>query len=320
MKSIVLIVPYFGEWPFWFSAFLKSCKKNSSIDWLFLTDCDTHVSKPDNVVFIQSTLEDIRHLAETKMDISIALTTPRKLCDLRPAYGHIFQEYISKYHYWGFCDVDVIWGDIRKFITEDILNKYDIISSRKENISGHFTILKNDPYVNRMYESFSNYKSNLQMERLMRMDEELFSDYLKHTGTKTFKVYWPKILLNQERGIDSHQEYYLDKWLWKDGKMLEIKDGEPVNEVMYLHFINWKRTMRHSEISYKDKIDEFYVSYNKIHYEKHSELHHFINEINNFFNGFRVIEKRRIRKYKLKSFKKRVVIKLNTIINGSNRK
>lgn len=37
----------------------------------------------------------------------------------------MFQEYIKDYDFWGHCDADLIFGDIRKFVTDDILNKYD---------------------------------------------------------------------------------------------------------------------------------------------------------------------------------------------------
>lgn len=38
MKSIIIIVPYFGEFPNYFQLFLNSCKYNESINWVIITD------------------------------------------------------------------------------------------------------------------------------------------------------------------------------------------------------------------------------------------------------------------------------------------
>ena len=49
MKSIILIVPYFGKWPVWFEAHLISISRNREVDWLFITDCEIPVNYPQNV-------------------------------------------------------------------------------------------------------------------------------------------------------------------------------------------------------------------------------------------------------------------------------
>ncbi|MGD8310611.1 MAG: hypothetical protein PVG98_14335, partial [Chromatiales bacterium] len=40
MKNIVIFSTYFGEWPTWLPAFLLSCEKNDSIQWVCFTDCE----------------------------------------------------------------------------------------------------------------------------------------------------------------------------------------------------------------------------------------------------------------------------------------
>src|SRR5690606_20776352 len=131
-----------------------------------------------------------------------------------------------------------------------MLHEYDIISSRKEAISGHFTLFRNNDAVNGLFKTVPGYQDLFEQKPFMWFDEHVLTNHLQSLtlqNNNSFKIYWDKILLNQERGIDSHQEYYLDRWRWQDGKMLNTKTGE---EVMYLHFINWKRTMRASEIKY----------------------------------------------------------------------
>lgn len=301
MKHILLIVPYIGVWPFWFEAYLISIAKNPTINWLFITDCNIPIEYPPNITFVQTTQKEFNEKIDSFFELKIPLT-PRKICDLRPAFGDLFSDYIKDYDFWGFCDMDIIWGDIRSFVTKNDLDHYDIISSRKNNTSGHFTVFRNDIKTNTLYKELPNFRNKLVMPKLQRMDEVSLTDYLwkklADASGCDLKVKWDVILCNQERGIDSHQEYHLDKWLWKDGKMLELKNGQPINEVMYLHFINWKRTMRYSEINYTDQPKEFYISYNGMHYMAHSGFAKAMNGVKNLFVGYEV------RMYRKKFFKK----------------
>lgn len=62
----------------------------------------------------------------------VAIPNSYKLCDFKPTYGLIFSEYIAKYDFWGMGDIDVIYGNIRDFITEDVLNNNDIITVKHD--------------------------------------------------------------------------------------------------------------------------------------------------------------------------------------------
>ncbi|MAM28746.1 MAG: hypothetical protein CMC13_06955 [Flavobacteriaceae bacterium] len=311
MKSIVLIVPYLGKWPLWFDAHLVSIARNPTINWLFITDCKIPDHYPENVRFIHTTSEALNFKINECLNIQVPLS-PRKLCDIRPAYGKVFQEYILDYDFWGFCDVDIIWGNIRKFLTKEMLLENDIISSRKNTLSGHFTVLRNSLEVNSLYMSIPNYLEMLSIEPLMRIDEEAFTLHLKNLETQSkFKIWWEAYLMNNVDG-KAHQEYYLDKWLWKEGKMLELKDGPPIDEVMYLHFINWKRTMKYCEVNYKDNPKQFYISYSGIHYKTHSVFIKMCNRVKNLFDGYSVQQNIRIKKLKFRSLIKRIKRKIRS--------
>ncbi|WP_298368886.1 DUF6625 family protein [uncultured Lutibacter sp.] len=306
MKSILLIIPYFGKWPVWFDAYLVSISKNPTINWLCPTDCELPKGYPKNLKFLPTSLFELNRKVNTIVEAKVPLT-PRKLCDIKPAYGDIFKNEIKDYDFWGICDMDIIWGDIRKFITTDILSQYDIISSRKEAISGHFNLFKNSEKINVLYKNITNYKLMFEKQKLVVFDEQVLTNYLKQEKD-SFNIYWPSILCNKERGRDSHQEYYLDKWQWQNGKMIDVTTSK---ELMYLHFINWKRTMKTCEVKYIDNPTQFYFSFNGIHYKQHSKIAHYFNSFKNIFNGYWVREKRRIRRLKFKSLKKRVKRKLN---------
>ncbi|SRX55346.1 DUF6625 family protein [Aequorivita sp. CIP111184] len=307
MKSILLIVPYFGKWPLWFDAFLLSVAANPTINWLCPTDCEIPKSQPANITFLSTTISQLNQHINNVVEAEVPLN-PRKFCDLKPAYAEIFAKQVVGYDFWGFCDMDIVWGDVRKFITEDILSEHDIISSRKENISGHFNLFRNTPQLNSLYKRLPNYRVLYGVPEFKWTDEVILSNFIKTDPAFKalgIKVYWSKILCNQENGRDSHQEYYLDKWLWKDGKMLQLKNGEPIDEVMYLHFINWKRTMKYSVVKYEDSPNQFYISFNGMHYKPHMAFEIILNRYKNLYNGYYVRESQRKGKTRIKKFFKK---------------
>ena len=88
-QSIVIIIDYLGEWPEWFSLFLESCKTNSTINWLFHTDCKHEQFKIDNVSFKTITKENYIQKFNKKLNINLTLSDNYKLCDLKPMFGFI---------------------------------------------------------------------------------------------------------------------------------------------------------------------------------------------------------------------------------------
>ena len=150
MKSIIVIIPYFGSLPNYFNLWLSSCRYNSTIDWLLMTDNEVSIcsSFPANVRVQTITWEQMREKVQRIFDFRIALDTPYKLCDFKPAYGEIFREDVLGYDFWAYGDMDVIYGDIRKFITDELLSKYDRCLA-----CGHLSLIRNVEAVNTIYKN-----------------------------------------------------------------------------------------------------------------------------------------------------------------------
>lgn len=146
MKKIALIIPYYGKFPNYFQLFLNSCKCNPTIDWLLFTDIEDTYDYPHNVHLIKKSFYEIRALFQSKFDFPIVLETPYKLCDYRPAYGYLFDQYLDNYNFWGYCDIDLLFGDLRTFLPDSELEKYDKIGHL-----GHLSIYRNEPNINTLF-------------------------------------------------------------------------------------------------------------------------------------------------------------------------
>ncbi len=146
--KICLVVPYYGVFPNYFSLFLKSCGSNTDYHWLIVSDNKDPYSYPSNVQYLELTWDALRTLVQSKFDFPIALDKPYKLCDFKPAYGVIFSEFLTGYDFWGYCDMDLLFGDISKFISPEMLHQYD-----KIGIMGHLSLYRNTDEINYLFKS-----------------------------------------------------------------------------------------------------------------------------------------------------------------------
>jgi hypothetical protein len=109
-------------------------------------------------------------MVQSKFDFPIVLDRPYKICDYRPAFAYILPDYIKGYDFWGWGDLDVVYGDIRHFVTDEVLSRYKMFSGY-----GHFTLYKNDEYTNTFFmkevDGYVSYKDAFTQHRSMYFDE-----------------------------------------------------------------------------------------------------------------------------------------------------
>ncbi len=120
MRKIGLVVPYFGKLPGNFQIWLNSCKYNGSVNWLLFTDDKTPYDYPENITVHYLEFNELLAKFQNHFDFPISLESSYKLTDYKVAYGEIFKEFLKGFDFWGYCDIDLIFGNIRKFITVSI--------------------------------------------------------------------------------------------------------------------------------------------------------------------------------------------------------
>jgi hypothetical protein len=251
IKKILFLIPYFGHWPTWFPFYLESCRWNPTIDWLFFTDCDPIPNPPENVRFVSFKYSDYQQLICDRLNINFNIDHPYKLCDIRPAYGYLHQEYLSGYDYFGFGDIDVIYGDIRSIYTESVLS-HNTISTVADRVSGHLFLIKNEERWINAFRRIHHWPSLMTDPTFQTIDEYWFSRVLRgyrQTPPALRKIWglWDPHKRNhlfQERHSTPLAEWpwidgsynYPDQWYWYQGKLTNEYGGE----FLYLHFMNWK--------------------------------------------------------------------------------
>ncbi len=244
MKSIIIVGCYFGQKRKDYKTWLKSCEYNKTVDWIIFSDSDWG-QLPKNVKVIYKTFEEIKKEIQSKFNFKITLNTPYKLCDYKPAYGYIFEEYTSKYDFWGYCDFDMIFGDLRHFLTEDVLEKYDKILKL-----GHLSLYKNCGKDNQLFmkevSKGADYKEVFTTNEIKVFDEKdgINDIYIKHNK----KIYYEDIFIDLSKfskeiiitkNQSTKENFPYQTVLFDHGKLFYyyIKNGEPKErEIIYVHF------------------------------------------------------------------------------------
>lgn len=157
MNRFVLIMPYYGRLPLYFPQFLKSLK-GKLFDVLFVSDLQVDL-KPDNFKVLTMSLAALRDLASKKLDVPVKLEDPKKLCDFKPMYGKIFEDYISAYDYWMLGDCDLVFGQkFNAYLNEIFIGVWDVVSMRKPWFSGPCAILRNSEIIKNLFHRTKNWQ------------------------------------------------------------------------------------------------------------------------------------------------------------------
>lgn len=272
MKKILLILPYFGNLNAagFFPLFLQSCKKNETIDFLLLTDDKTEYDYPTNVHVVMTTFQEIRERFQRHFSFSISLEKPYKLCDFRFAYHAVFLDEIAGYDAWGFCDLDLVFGDLRKYLTEERLERYGRVYTR-----GHLGVFRADipldfyqhplpdkPDYTQVLSSAESYSFDEWVNRNPDWDALRFYGYESYVGMDNFDVSPPTRacpstfrrarssrnpdITERERHIRQNMLYYADGKLYRFG----IKNGTQLmkEEIVYAHFQKRKMKLRATDL------------------------------------------------------------------------
>jgi hypothetical protein len=81
---------------------------------------------------------------------------PYALVEYKPTFGHVFADYIQDYTHWGYSDLDIVFGDLTRWITPEELSDFDIVTygfgdQNRVYLRGQFTFHKNNHKINQLW-------------------------------------------------------------------------------------------------------------------------------------------------------------------------
>lgn len=199
--KIALIIPYFGKFPVWFDLYLYSCSRNPQIDFLFFTDCELPERIYNNTIFHKTDFELYCKRVSECLSINFQPNDPYKLCDLKPFYGIIHQTELKDYDFWGFGDIDLIYGDLNIIVNQENLRKYDLITALSDRIAGHFTVVRRKSKYTFVCKQIPRYKELLESQDNYVLDEvdmcKIVYPQLKNVGRISRHILEPLHLVSR---------------------------------------------------------------------------------------------------------------------------
>jgi hypothetical protein len=274
-----LLIPYLGKRPVGFEHFAFSASFVADAEFLYLTDDPAVKSPYPNVRVIPLTLAEFNMRARDVIGCELGSNHPMKLCDFRPAFGLIFADLLRESAFWGYCDVDVLFGNMAPYLGTAFLSQYDVISMNANYLSGSFTLWRNDERINRLFERSPDWRSILTSPDLRAFDEcghGLWGQL--NSGMSIFDVKCDFLsmthvvrILEREGGIRPHfrklvkEEFQDDEVLrWTPGRVATVQPADGPDHP-YFHSVLLKQRPYFFMPAWDPMPKEIYISRSGYH-------------------------------------------------------
>jgi hypothetical protein len=174
--------------------------------------------------------------------------------------GVVHADLAAGYDFFGWGDIDVIYGDIRAIYDDRVLSR-NVISSHSGICSGHLTLIRNEPWLTTAFENLAHWRRRLEDPGPFEWHESLDEAHLTGLFSPSAKIrryyakrcarVWPErvyFINNYFReqystpftpnpwigGRAEHPE----TWFWRDGELTNATNG--ARRFLYLHLMNFK--------------------------------------------------------------------------------
>lgn len=238
-QQLGVIVPYFGSLPSTFKSWAKSIRINPNVKYFLITDQRNIVDHSENLVVVNLSFKDLQ--IKLKEMLNVHLTSPYKLCDLKPSYGYVFSDLLNGFDYWGYSDLDLAFGNL-----DELLYEIKMFQHHKTFSKGHFSIYKNTPEINELFriKKHNNYWNYVKNSKIIWVfDENYFGDIIGING----------IILKEKKNLFDDVSLYSDVHPDQRG-FFNINHDKKFNCFYYLSDL--------------DLVEVSYDSSKKIFYEK----------------------------------------------------
>jgi hypothetical protein len=236
-RKIIVIVIWIGRLPSGFPFWLATARKQP-----FTIAMVTDQPQPEDckdIIWVPTSLAKLRKQISNVLGFDASLAYSYKVCDYRAIYGLIFSDLVEGYDYWGFCDLDLIFGDMEKVLDNALMESPDKVFQR-----AHFSLYKNTATVN---EAFSKYKE-IDYKYIFKNPRYCMFDEWHGIG-KIFKklnlsVYHKEVIADVKPNdyrfrCSNIPNYSSEIFIYQHGKLLKyyVQDATvKTEEYGYLHF------------------------------------------------------------------------------------
>ena len=299
LPPILLYSIYMGEVNYDYIEYtLESMRYNSKVDFVIiniLEDIKTsnHTFKnhlkhhynripinKNNIHVHEITIRDFSYLVYSKLNIPVHhhmnSSWYYKMCDYKPTLAYLFPEYLKKkdFLYWGYADLDLIWGNITKFSHLFYNHTFPIVISGWFHSTGAATFYENKRWTIELFKSDPLYVkllANMTYHNLDEMGIQIPETAVIDSGQHSINSLQsialqsvePPIPRNHGRIPEDHMfidagdvNEWAGKVTWKQGELMIMNSSKffpPQRQLMFFHrphkFLKYPYHQRHHMIA-----------------------------------------------------------------------
>ena len=267
IPQIAMVIAYFTPegkgFPNYFEYWQKSAAANIKIDFFIATNVDTsNYVKYDNIHFLHMSSDFFWDKIQQLLGCEIVKDF-YKIAELKPLYGILFQEILQNYDYWGYGDIDLIYGDIAKLLQKCFAEGKEAIGS-----FGHFCLVKNTDKIRYLpLQSVECIEHPLNIKNIATEKPCCYWDEFRGMGLRLYQAGIDVVRLQSKLAdIDQKYKYFSvlgrnGKWgfTWKNGTLTGYNNRNEKMEFLYVHFQKRRLSVPHGKAA-----DKFCIVPNEI--------------------------------------------------------
>lgn len=252
--KVGVILTWVGPWRPWIELTLHSFSGNVGFDLHILSPQPPPMALARNIRHHPFSVADFSQRIGHLLGTEFTLKRPYKLCDFRPTFGHLFADILKDYEFWGWCDEDIVWGDLARSFPESVLGSYDIITSCRCSITGQFTLIRQSEETSALYTRIPGWREKLLHQATNYFLEEgpLNDVALAMEAKEQLRVLRRQIQTHDVNSAEwndwadrlevaasghPHGEFKHGPAFWQNGRIFNEASGD---EFAFFHFKSWK--------------------------------------------------------------------------------
>jgi len=209
----------------------------------------------DNVKIVNMSKDIYIEKVSKKLKVNFKPENDYKFCDIKPMYGVLHEDEIDGFDFYGYGDIDVIYGNIRKFYTDQVLEN-NIISTHSWCLSGHLSLFRNVDWIRNAFRRYNEWRMIVENPKNLRFDEDSFIKVFSYPVGSPLYIrfydilhplswkYRTKRYLREQfttpltpSAWRNGRQLHPEVWYWRQGTLTNELDGR--TEFIYLHFMNF---------------------------------------------------------------------------------
>lgn len=267
-ETMAIVTAWYGLLPPWWRLTLRTMAANPDVDFVLIGDFPVPSHPlPPNVSLHSLSWKALRSRVRERLGVRL-WGGVRKLCDLKPTFGDLFAAELQGYDWWGWADLDVVYGDVREQLEPFAMADLDAISTYSWHASsGPLMLIRNRDDLNQLYRASPDWKRALGRRAYVAFDEWWgdrgyvdFASVVRTQAARGLRTARAQLMADN-RAYSPNDEvvgFSGRRCRWEHGVLTAIDDHESATfEVMYFHFIDWKSQAYYAELaSLGDRADD----------------------------------------------------------------